>query len=40
MSGQNGFNQRSVGFRETGEAVVLDWELARVNTPSATSRSY
>ena len=30
---QNDFNQRNVGFRETGEAVVLDWELARVNTP-------
>lgn len=29
----NDFNQRNVGFRETGEVVVLDWELARVNTP-------
>jgi hypothetical protein len=30
---QNDFNQRNVGFRETGEVVVLDWELARINTP-------
>ncbi|MEZ5118946.1 MAG: phosphotransferase [Candidatus Nanopelagicales bacterium] len=30
---QNDFNQRNVGFRDTGEVVVLDWELARVNTP-------
>jgi hypothetical protein len=29
----NDFNQRNVGFRESGEVVVLDWELARVNTP-------
>lgn len=29
----NDFNQRNVGFRETGEVVVLDWELARVDTP-------
>jgi hydroxymethylglutaryl-CoA reductase (NADPH) len=29
----NDFNQRNVGFRDTGEVVVLDWELARVNTP-------
>ncbi len=29
----NDYNQRNVGFRESGEVVVLDWELARVNTP-------
>lgn len=29
----NDFNQRNVGFRESGEVVALDWELARVNTP-------
>jgi hypothetical protein len=29
----NDFNQRNVGFRESGDVVVLDWELARVNTP-------
>ncbi|MCU0296289.1 MAG: aminoglycoside phosphotransferase family protein [Candidatus Nanopelagicales bacterium] len=29
----NDFNQRNVGFRGSGEVVVLDWELARVNTP-------
>ena len=29
----NDFNQRNVGFRDSGEVVVLDWELARVNTP-------
>lgn len=33
----NDFNQRNVGFRETGEVVVLDWELARVNTPQRDS---
>lgn len=29
----NDFNQRNVGFRESSDVVVLDWELARVNTP-------
>jgi hypothetical protein len=29
----NDYNQRNVGFRDSGEAVVLDWELARVDTP-------
>lgn len=29
----NDFNQRNVGFRDSGQVVVLDWELARVNTP-------
>ena len=29
----NDFNQRNVGFRSTGDVVVLDWELARVDTP-------
>lgn len=29
----NDFNQRNVGFREDGEVVVLDWELARVDIP-------
>jgi hypothetical protein len=29
----NDFNQRNVGFRDTGEVVVLDWELARVDIP-------
>ncbi len=29
----NDFNQRNVGVRDSGQIVVLDWELARVNTP-------
>lgn len=29
----NDYNQRNVGFRDSGEVVVLDWELARVDTP-------
>lgn len=29
----NDYNQRNVGFRDSGEVVVLDWELARVNIP-------
>ncbi len=29
----NDYNQRNVGFRDSGDLVVLDWELARVDTP-------
>lgn len=29
----NDFNQRNVGFRESGQVVVLDWDLARVDVP-------